>query len=270
MIRQPFVAGSFYPSKPEVLKKMIAGFAPKPPQNNKEKAIACVLPPAGYVYSGKVAAAVLHAIEPPQTCVILSPNHTGNGPLASIMTQGEWATPLGPVSVNEDLAQDILRRSKFLEEDAIAHAEEHSIEVELPLIREILGEDVTFVPVTLASGEDLVYKDIALAAAQAIRSSGQKTLIIASSDMTHYEPHEQACRKDKEAIRAILELDEQELMRVIESHRISMCGSFPAAIAVLAAKLLGAKEGRLVAYQTSGEATQDFSSVVGYAGIILG
>lgn len=267
MIRRPVVAGQFYPSDSERLKQLIAAFGLK--EVKKEKAIACLLPHAGYIYSGKVAAEVLSNIEMTDTCIILGPNHTGYGALSSIMREGEWLTPLGGVKIDTILADQLLENSKYLEEDETAHAYEHSIEVELPLIQEITKTDFSFVPIVLASADKLVYKDIANAIAISCAKQTKKVMVIASSDMTHYESQKSATAKDSEAIKAILKLDEEELLEKIENLGISMCGYIPAVVAILAAKLLGAKKAKLVAYQTSGDVTGDYESVVGYAGIII-
>jgi AmmeMemoRadiSam system protein B len=267
MIRKPAVAGQFYPSDPKRLKQLVASFGIK--EVTREKAIACLLPHAGYIYSGKVAAEVLSRIEMTDTCIILGPNHTGYGAQSGIMTEGEWLTPFGSVKIDTVLANQLLKNSKYLEEDETAHAYEHSIEVELPLIQEIAKADFSFVPIVLASAEKLVYKDIANAIAISCEKQAKKVMVIASSDMTHYESQKSANSKDKEAIKAILKLDEEELLEKIESLGISMCGYIPAVVAISAAKLLGAKKARLIAYQTSGDVTGDYESVVGYAGIII-
>lgn len=268
MIRPPAVAGQFYPSNPAVLKKLITGLCPKEP-SKKEEVLGCILPHAGYVYSGSVAASVLSQITVAETYVIMGPNHTGYGPASSIMTEGEWQTPFGSVNINTLLAQKILKNSKYLEEDTLAHAYEHSIEVELPLIQAIARPEFTFVPIILASNDILVYKDIACAVAKAIQETPGRVTLIASSDMTHYETQTSANQKDEEAIRAILDLDEKELLQKIDRLNISMCGYIPAVVLILTAKKLGAKSAKLIAYQTSGDVSGDYSAVVGYAGIII-
>ena len=268
MIRKPAVAGQFYPSNPESLTKLIAGFGIDKTAH-KEKVIACLLPHAGYTYSGKVAAEVLSKIEIGDTCVILGPNHTGYGVPFSIMKEGEWLTPLGSIKIDTDLSSLIMKNSKYLKEDDMAHVYEHSVEVELPLIQEISKRDFGLVPIILASGGDLVYKDIAFAIATGIQNSKKDVTIIASSDMTHYESQESANKKDEEAIQAMLKLDTQELLEKIERLDISMCGYVPAVVSILAAKMLGAKKAKLIAYQTSGDVTGDYSAVVGYAGIAI-
>ncbi|MFA6271387.1 MAG: MEMO1 family protein [Candidatus Paceibacterota bacterium] len=268
MIRQPAVAGQFYPSDPAKLKKLIDSFGIKK-EERRQKAIACILPHAGYIYSGKVASTVLSKIDLAQNLIILGPNHTGYGKPASIMTEGQWLTPFSSLEINSKLADLLLKGSKFLEEDETAHAFEHSIEVELPLIQAMGRPEFTFVPIILASGDNLVYKDIALSIASAVRSFKGGVTIIASSDMTHYESQKSANEKDKSAIEAILSLDTTQMLERIEKLGISMCGYMPVTVALMAAKLLGAKTGTLVAYETSGDVTGDYSSVVGYAGIII-
>jgi AmmeMemoRadiSam system protein B len=268
MLRKPAVAGQFYPSDPEAIKKLIASFGIKTTEK-KQSAIACILPHAGYVYSGKVAAEVLSKIEIAPTCIILGPNHTGYGVPASIMREGEWSTPFGNIAINTELADQLIKNSHYLEADQLAHAYEHSIEVELPLIQEIGKHPFDFVPIILASGDHLVYKDIAQSIATSVKNYSQKVMLIASSDMTHYEPQKNANQKDEEAIKAILKLDAEELQDKITTLDISMCGYMPAIVVILAAKMLGAKKAELIAYQTSGDVTGDYTSVVGYAGIVI-
>lgn len=268
MIRKPIVAGQFYPTEPAALKKLISSFVAK--KNIKpQKAISCILPHAGYIYSGKVAALTLQAVKPADTYIILGPNHTGYGAECSIVKDGAWSTPFELVNIDSDLASQLLKNSKFLEEDEQAHAYEHAIEVELPLIQAVLGCSFSFVPITLATGTDLVYKDISEAIAKSVKNSTKKIMIIASSDMTHYEHQNDATKKDEEAIKAILQLDEQLLLEKIERLGITMCGYIPVVIAIMAAKKLGAVHAQLIDYQTSGDITGDYSSVVGYAGIVI-
>ncbi len=268
MLRNPAVLGQFYPDSPEKIRKIVQSFGLKK-VTKKEKIFACLLPHAGYIYSGKVASSVLNASLIADTCIILGPNHTGYGVPQSIMCEGAWETPYGNVKINSELAQLILKNSKYLEDDARAHATEHSIEVQLPLIQEISKEDFTFVPIILASADDLVYKDIANAIYLSVRAFKKDVTIIASSDMTHYETQMSAAKKDKAAIEAILELNEKDLLEKIDKYSISMCGYMPAVVTIMASKLLGAKNAKLIAYETSGDVTKDYQAVVGYAGIVI-
>lgn len=267
MVREPAVAGQFYPNSPEQIKKLVQSFGLK--ALKKEKIIGCILPHAGYVYSGKVAASVLNAALISDTCIILGPNHTGYGASQSIMCEGAWKTPYGNVTINSELARLILKNSKYLEDDALAHATEHSVEVQLPLIQEISKGDFTFVPIILASADDLVYKDIANAIYLSVRAFKRDVTIIASSDMTHYETQMSALKKDKEAIEAMLALDERGLLEKIDKYSISMCGYMPVVVTLMASKLLKAKTAKLIRYETSGDVTKDYQTVVGYAGLVI-
>jgi AmmeMemoRadiSam system protein B len=268
-LRKPVVAGRFYPKDAESINKEISGFV-KGNQEAKLKAIGCILPHAGYVYSGRVAAITLTQIDIPDRVILLGPNHTGNGSVCSIMTDGVWQTPLGKVKIDKKLALLILSGSKYLEDDSIAHLDEHSLEVELPLLQ-YFKDSFEIVPIAFISQELSILKQVGKDIANALRASDyrDRVMFLASSDMTHYEADDQARAKDKKAIEAILELDEDRLMREISNFNISMCGYAPVAVMLSAAKALGAKSGRLVIYQTSGDVTGDKTSVVGYAGIIV-
>lgn len=245
MIRNPAVAGQFYPSDPAELKKLINSFGSKNRTIVKEKVIACILPHAGYIYSGKVASEVLSSIEVAQTCLIIGPNHSGYGEPSSISREGEWKTPFGNLKINTALADELIKNSMYLVDDPTAHANEHSVEVELPLIQELARKDFTFVPMVLAWAGDLVYKDIAESIAKSIKTLKKDVTIIASSDMTHYESQNSAAHKDEEAIKAILKLNESELLETIERLSISMCGYIPAVVTIMAAKNSAQKKPRL-------------------------
>lgn len=267
-IRSPAVAGQFYPSSRNNLRNQIDSFVEK--KADKLNAIACVLPHAGYIYSGKVAVETASHIRIKETIILLGPNHTGYGHEFSIMTEGVWQTPLGEVSIDTLLAKNILNRSRHLEEDSLAHLYEHSLEVELPILQ-YFKDDFKIVPITILSDNTKALKEIGEEIASAVKETNIKDsiLMVASSDMTHYEPQEQAEKKDKEAIQAILELNEDKLMEQIRRLNISMCGYAPVVVILSAAKLLGANTSKLIKYQTSGDVTGDRSSVVGYAGIII-
>lgn len=267
-IRKPAVSGQFYSGSSERLQEDIEKLIDT--KSHPVEAIGCILPHAGYIYSGKVAGKTVSSIKLKDNAVLLGPNHTGYGAVFSIMTEGYWQTPLGKVEINSVLARAILNKSKYLSEDAIAHTYEHSIEVELPFLQ-YFKPDTKIVPIVVTEDEISVYKEIGKSIALAIRELNQEknTLIIASSDMTHYEPQRTAEKKDKEAIEAILDLDEDRLVEKVREFNISMCGYVPATIMLAAAKFLGAKTAELVSYQTSGDVTGDYGAVVGYAGIVV-
>ncbi len=266
IIRQPVVAGQFYPSSPSQLKTMIEGFVDE--KAVKEEVIGLVSPHAGYIYSGAVVGAVMSRIKFKDTFIIMGPNHTGSGRPFSIMTEGTWKMPLGEVKIDSELGKQILATSSYLQEDFVAHQSEHSIEVQIPFLQHF-KKDVRIVPIILAYAGGATYKEIGREIAKAIKDSNKEVVIIASSDMTHYEPQESAKKKDSQAIEAILGLNEDELLKRVRELDISMCGYAPAVSLISAAKELGTTGAELVKYQTSGDTSGDYSSVVGYAGIII-
>jgi len=258
VVRHPVVAGQFYPAQASRLSEMISGMVDE--TTEKEEVIGLVSPHAGYPYSGPVAAAAISRVKFKDTFVILGPNHTGMGKTLSIMTGGSWETPLGSIDIDAELAGQILATSKYLEEDDKAHQYEHSIEVQIPLLQ-YFKKDFRIVPITFSYHSPAAYKEVGREIARAVKGLEREVVIIASSDMTHYEPQESAERKDSKAIEAILDLNEDELLRRVDEFGISMCGYAPTVALITAAKELGATKAELVRYQTS--------AVVGYAGIII-
>jgi MEMO1 family protein len=266
--RKPAVAGQFYPADATDLNSEISGYLD--PKSGKQDVLGCIMPHAGYMYSGPVAGAVVSRINVPEHVVMLGPNHTGQGTPFSLSGNGTWKTPLGEVNIDKELARELLSNSQYLQEDSLAHLFEHSLEVELPFLQ-YSRRDFKIVPICLASANPGALKSVGLELAEAITRLNirKSTLILASSDMTHYEPQKEAEKKDKLAIDAILELDEDKLLERIAKFDISMCGFAPVVAMLAGAKKLGAKKAQLVKYQTSGDVSRDFSSVVGYAGIII-
>jgi len=266
-IRKPVVAGQFYPADALELSRQIKSFIDE--KALKIDAIACMLPHAGYVYSGAVAGATVSRVNVKERIILLGPNHTGLGEPFSISSEGTWQTPLGEVQIDSFLAKKILGSSNFLKQDRLAHANEHSLEVELPFLQ-YFRKDIKITPIAFLSDDLVALKEIGKGIAKIIIDEGleKSTLIVASSDMTHYETKAQAEKQDKEAISAILELNEDKLMERVKRLGISMCGYMPAIAMLSAVKGLGAKRAELIKYQTSGEVNKDYSSVVGYAGII--
>ncbi len=266
MIRNPVAAGSFYPASAAQIEAMMERMVDEDVE--KQDVIGLVSPHAGYIYSGPVAGAVISRINFKDTFIIMGPNHTGTGKPFSIMTEGTWRTPMGDVKIDAELGKQLLKSSDFLQEDHLAHQYEHSIEVQLPFLQ-YFKPDIKIVPIVLAHGGSSVYKELGREIAAAIKELDRAAVIMASSDMTHYEAHEMAHEKDTQAIEAILELDEDELLRRVDKLGISMCGYAPTVSLITAAKELGARGAELVKYQTSGDTSGDYSSVVGYAGIII-
>lgn len=239
----------------------------------KDDALGVVAPHAGFMYSGAAAGAVYSRITPADAYVVLGPNHSGLGVPYSIMSSGVWRMPFGEVDVNRDLAENIFVNSKYLEEDILAHEREHSIEVQLPFLQ-ALGRDFTFVPVCVGhmpfSDYSLeVARDIGEAIAKAANKTNEKVVVIASTDLTHYEPQEAAKEKDKAVLDAIVSLDPKKLFEIVEQKKVSMCGLGPTAAMLYACLALGAKKASVVKYMTSGDVTGDFRQVVGYAGVLV-
>ena len=270
MIRNPAVAGQFYSGSKESLIKEVEKLLPASAEK-KYDAIGVISPHAGYAYSGSVAGSTLSSIKSKPIYIIMGPNHTGLGSPFSLSTSDSWATPLGNVTINKTLAEKILKNCPEISKDEFAHIQEHSIEVQLPILQ-TLQESFTIVPIVISQSRIEQYRSIGQGIAKSIKELRleKDVTIIASSDMTHYESQDSAEVKDSMAIEAILKLDEEALLKCIEKLDISMCGCAPAAIMIVAAKSLGAKKTKLIKYQTSGDVSGDYSSVVGYAGIVIG
>ncbi|MFA6217065.1 MAG: AmmeMemoRadiSam system protein B [Candidatus Omnitrophota bacterium] len=267
-VRKPVVAGQFYPSNRQQLEHQLGSFINK--KADKINAIACMLPHAGYIYSGEVAGMTVSRLKIKNTIILIGPNHTGRGAPFSIMTEGSWQTPLGDVTINTELATQILNKSHYLKDDPLAHIDEHSLEVELPFLQ-FCKEKFEIIPITILSENFKDLKNLGQEIGSIIKELklADSTLIIASSDMTHYESQEQASKKDHEALTAIKALDENALFEKINQYDISMCGKAPVITTIVAAKILGAEHAQVTGYQTSAKASKDTSSVVGYAGVII-
>ncbi len=265
MVRNPAVAGQFYSGDKEQLLKDLADMIPD--CRDKKDAIGAVAPHAGYIYSGAVAGAVYANMMPKSTYVLLSPNHTGYGRRFAFSAE-PWQTPLGTVDVDTDLLDAMCHRTSLLAEDETAHISEHSIEVHLPFIQRI-SPGAKIVPITVQYGNISEFQEVADAIAGAVTETKRDVVIIASSDMTHYESREAASKKDHLAIRKILDLNAEGLFSVVEEKNISMCGYIPTVIMLMCAKKLKAEQAKLIKYTDSGEMTGDTMQVVGYAGIIV-
>lgn len=266
IIRHPAVAGRFYPSDPHVLISDLRSYLS--PQTVPSLALGCVAPHAGYIYSGSVAGAVYAQLQIPQRIIILCPNHTGKGRPLAIMSSGTWETPLGQVPIDTSLADALTKEFPLLSEDADAHRSEHAIEVELPFLQ-ACRRDFTFVPIALGTGQFEILQNLGEAVANVIQGQAEEILIIASSDMNHYESDAVTRIKDHKAIERIMALDPRGLFDVVMREEISMCGFGPTVAMLTAAKRLGATSAELIKYATSGDVSGDHEMVVGYAGIAV-
>lgn len=267
--RPPAVAGSFYEGTPARLRAQVeACFAANPPQPQKERFIGAVVPHAGLMYSGSVAAAFYAQAALPKRFVILCPNHTGLGHFAAINREGAWRTPLGDVPIDTPLADALMAQTPLLAEDASAHAREHSLEVQLPFLQYVLGA-FTFVPICLGAHRLDYAEEIGRAVAEVVKKESEPIGILASSDLNHYEDQQTTLRKDQLAIDEVTKRDPRELWRVIGEFDVSMCGFIPTTAMLVAANALGATEAKLLRHATSGDVNGDYAHVVGYASMLI-
>ena len=267
VIRSPAVAGRFYPGRPEALGRQLDQYLGNEPEKI-DGALGCVVPHAGYMYSGHVAGAVFGKLPKRSTYIILCPNHTGRGAPLAIMSSGEWSTPLGRVPVDSATARRLRHACHLLMEDAEAHEDEHSLEVQLPFLQRSVGQ-FSFVPIAIGVGGYSGLETLGHSIAQAVKPTAGTVMLIASSDMNHYEPDDITREKDHKAIEKILALDPQGLYEVLRHEDISMCGYGPAIAMLTAAKDLGAQRAQLIKYATSADTSGDRDAVVGYAGIVV-
>jgi AmmeMemoRadiSam system protein B len=266
IVRPPAVAGKFYPADPEVLRRDVESYLPEQPE--KVSSLGCMVPHAGYMYSGRVAGAVLGRLRLPQRFVILCPNHTGRGEPLAIMSRGAWATPLGEAQIDRALAAELVAEFDLLTEDAEAHRTEHALEVELPFLQ-VLEPGFTFVPIAIGTRRLDVLSALGKIIARVIARQNDKVLVIASSDMNHYATDAVTREKDALAIAPLLARDPRVLHETVIRENISMCGLGPAVAMIAAVNELGANSAELVKYATSADVSGDRSYCVGYAGIIV-
>lgn len=265
--RPPAVAGTFYEGTPERLRKQVDACFVDPVPAQKERFLGAVVPHAGLMYSGHVAAALYGLAELPKRFVILCPNHTGAGHFAAINREGAWRTPLGDVGIDTPLADAIMAGTPLIADDARAHAREHSLEVQLPFLQRLLG-DFTFVPICLGAHRYDYAEEIGRAIAEVLKEE-KDVAILASSDLNHYEDQRTTMRKDQLAIDQVLARNPRELWRVVDEYDVSMCGFIPTTAMLVAVNALGATNARLVKHATSGDINGDYGHVVGYASILL-
>lgn len=278
-LRRAQVAGSFYKGTKAGLTSEIEecfthplgpGRLPTLAQVGDRKLVGLLCPHAGYIYSGPMAARSYFELASdgkPDKIVIIGPNHTGQGSGVSMMSEGTWETPLGQIRVDKEAAERISKISDIIDLDDQAHLYEHSVEVQLPFLQYVLKAEFEFVPICMMMQDLKTSLEVGKAIGQALKDDD--VLIVASSDMTHYESAEVAKRKDHLAIDAILALDDTKLQETVQSHRISMCGHGPVASMIAASKILNAKTAQLLGYSTSGDITGDNSEVVGYLAVSL-
>jgi AmmeMemoRadiSam system protein B len=278
-IRRPVVAGTFYEGTAEALRFQIDGcflhrFGPgKLPVvdlSGPRNILGLVCPHAGYVYSGPIAAKAYFSLAfdgRPDVIVVLGPNHTGYGNPLSAMREGVWQTPLGDVQIDTEIADLIAAETGILDFDEIAHRHEHSIEVQLPFLQYLYGNQFKFVPICFLMQDLQTATEIGKALAEVL--ANKNAVVVASSDFTHYESQERVEKKDFDALKAVEKLDEKEFYQTLESQNISACGYAPISALITYSKSLGARKAEVLTHKTSGDITGDKTSVVGYAAVAI-
>ena len=278
-VRLPSQAGSFYEGTAESLRKQIAncflhelgpGRLPAIANSHLKRVIGLVCPHAGYMFSGSIAAHAYYELASdgrPDTVAIFGPNHTGHGSALAIANEGVWRTPLGDVEIDTEITSKIVRESRIIDIDASAHRWEHSIEVQLPFLQYLYGSKFKIAPICFMLQDLHSSREVGEAVGKVL--TGQNAVMIASSDMSHYESQERAVKHDELAIKSIEAMDDSKFHTTIETHRISACGYGPITALIVASKIMGGKEAKLLCYKTSGDVIGDYSSVVGYAAMCV-
>jgi len=276
-VRYASQAGRFYAGSNESLRREIEGCfthrfgpgkVPPPLEDGPRKIVGLICPHAGYMYSGAVAAHSYYRLAldgKASVFVIMGPNHQGIGSGLATVDSGSWRTPLGDVEIDASLANEIIRESGIIDSDESAHRYEHSIEVQIPFLQYLYRSSFKFVPICFLMQDPDSSQDVGNVLAKVL--AGRNVVIIASTDLTHYEPQARAEEKDRKVVEAILKMDERLLFTTIENYHISACGFGPVAALIVAARNLGAIEAELLCYKTSGDITGDKSAVVGYASV---
>jgi len=264
--RQPAVAGRFYPAQREALVRDVESHMER--NAKKSPALGIVVPHAGFMYSGDVAGAVYSRIKIPDTVILIGPNHTGRGEAVAVMTEGVWSMPMGDIAIDRELANAICEETAIAKQDSSAHRFEHSLETQLPFLQ-YFKKEFKIVPICLMRLKISTCKVLSEGIVRAVNRLGRPVLLVASSDMTHYESHDEASAKDCKAIACIKNRDPVGLWETVRSEKITMCGVNPVTVMLLCSERLGAKEAELVKYMTSGEVSGDMEKVVGYAGLII-
>lgn len=269
VIRRPAVAGYYYPADPGALAAAIDAWTRAGAVAPPRAARALVLPHGGYRHAGAIAGAAVAMVGIPRRCIVVGPSHTGRWMPWSLMASGAYRTPLGDVPIDARCADTLRARCPFLEPDAWAQAGEHAIEVLVPFLQRRGPPDLTIVPVIMGSEDAEQRARLATALAQAVRMQEERVLLIASTDLSHYEPRARSAAKDRMILDRLLSLDGPGLLRVAREARALMCGDGAAACVLEAAAMLGARSARLAAYGTSADAGGDPDSVIGYAGVVI-
>jgi MEMO1 family protein len=268
MLRLPAVAGQFYPANPKELAAQVKRLTENEQAEKKLRVRACLVPHAGYMYSGAVGGAVFAKVFLPRKILLLGVRHYPRGEPLAILSEGAWRTPLGDVPIDAPLATALRRECPLLREDSVAHSQEHSLEVELPFLQ-CLAPGFSFVPVAVGTLRFEELAETGEGIARVLRQSDEEILVVTSSDMNHYEDDQVTRTKDRKAIDRLLQLDAKGLYDLCRAEKISMCGLGPAITMLTAMNSLGATKAELLRYATSGDISGDRGAVVGYAGMVF-
>ena len=275
-VRTPAVSGTFYPDDEKELKSLIydcfihpIGPGKTPTTDSNQKIYGVICPHAGFVYSGPVACHSFYAISSSTSnlAIMVGPNHYGIGQNVASMIDAGWKTPLGLVEIDSESALELREDLDIMEFDSFSHSKEHSIEVQVPMLQETFSREMKILPISLINQEQKIATQVGTAIAKIAEK--KDALLIGSSDFTHYEENEFAHRQDLALIEPILKLDVDEFYKVLYERKVTACGFGAIAATMIASKELGATEGKLLKYATSGDVSGDKSSVVGYASIIF-
>lgn len=279
--RKPSVSGIFYSSdKKQLVTELKGCFENKvygpgrlPPSDPVRKIYGIVSPHAGYLYSGGVAANGYYRVSSTRfsNVILVGPNHYGLGSYVATTMDGIWESPIGDVLVNPQVAKEIASRSESMEIDVFAHSRDHCLEVQIPFLLYI-SDEFRIVPIILTNQDEYMALEVGSAISDTVKertSNGEECMLVASSDFTHYESNSEAHRKDSQLIKSILSLDIRAFYSTLRQYNVSACGYGAIATIMIAAKNLGATQGELLRYATSGDVTGDKASVVGYASIIF-
>ncbi|WP_316504950.1 AmmeMemoRadiSam system protein B [Nitrosopumilus sp.] len=273
MLREPVVAGQFYPDEKTELQDMIQNcfkhkYGPgTQPTISNEKVFGIICPHAGYMYSGPTACHSYKSIslQNPELAIVIGPNHFGVGKNVATMTNSTWRTPLGDVPVYSEAAEKIANESKFIEIDNYSHSQDHSLEVQIPMLQSMFSNKFKILPIILLAQDLEIARDVGNAVSEIAKT--KNSVIIGSSDFTHYEENSFAHIQDKALIKPILEMDVERFYEILIKKRVSACGFGAIASTMIACKNLGATKGELLSYATSGDVSGNTDSVVGYGAI---
>ncbi|MFH1238745.1 MAG: AmmeMemoRadiSam system protein B, partial [bacterium] len=265
-VRQPAVAGMFYPDQAATLKSMVDDYLSKVPEQKVEgELMALIVPHAGYLFSGQVAAYAFKQLENKayETVIVIGPSHQVGFDGIAVDTRDGYMTPLGEVKIDKSLVKKIIAQNKKITFYPAAFKEEHSVEVEIPFLQRALKKEFKLVPIVMGNPTMANCEILAKAIVKSI--ANKNVLLVASSDMSHYYSYNQAVMMDKLVLADLEKFDLDGLTKHLDAGAGQLCGQGPVIAVLLAAKQLGADKINVLKYANSGDVTRDKSRVVGYS-----